>query len=414
MKILTFAHRLEIGGTQVNAIDLAAGLRDLHGCEVVLFATPGPMAGLAKERGLRFVPAPDAYLHPSPARMRALRQLVRDERPDVIHAWDWWQCLDAYYSVHLPMGVPLVATDMMHDLVRVLPKRLWTTFGTPEMVDHARAAGRRKVDLILPPVDVHFNAPDAVDPAAFRHQFGLKDGEITLVTVSRLATWMKSESLIRTIDAVRALGRELPLRFVIVGDGAARPELERLAAQTNAELDRPAVVLTGALLDPRPAYAAADIVIGMGGSSLRGMAFGKAVIVVGEEGFSAPFNADTAESFYHSGMYGRGDGAADNARLIGQIRTLAQARGNLADIGRFSREFVERHFSLEVVSARLAALLQRAAAEKPPLRHTLADAVRTTAVYVRERRFLSPSRDKNPVNAVAELSPLTAPSGPSA
>lgn len=137
MKIVTFAHRLEVGGTQVNAIDLAAGLRDMHGCDVVFFATPGPLASIVQAKGLRFVPAPDAYIHPSPARMRALRDLVRAEKPDVIHSWDWWQCLDAYYSVHLPWRVPMLTTDMMMTLTRVLPKQVPTTFGTPEMVDIA-------------------------------------------------------------------------------------------------------------------------------------------------------------------------------------------------------------------------------------------------------------------------------------
>ena len=151
MKVLVFAHRLEVGGTQVNAIDLAAGLRDRHGFDVLLFATPGPMVQAAEAKGLRFIAAPDAYLHPSPARMRALRHLVRAEKPDLVHAWDWWQCIDAYYSVHLPMGIPMVVTDMMMDLTHLLPKQVWTTFGIPEVVDRARAAGWRKVELVSPP-----------------------------------------------------------------------------------------------------------------------------------------------------------------------------------------------------------------------------------------------------------------------
>src|SRR5260370_34024897 len=144
---------------------------------------------------------------------------------------------------------------------------------------------------MLPPVDVHRNAPGAVDPAPFRRTYGIEDGDITLVTVSRLAHWMKSESLLRTIDAVRTLGRDLALRFVIVGDGAAQAKLQQRADEVNAELRRSAVILAGALLDPRPAYAAADIGGGMGGSALRGMAFGKTVVIVGERAFSAPLSA---------------------------------------------------------------------------------------------------------------------------
>ena len=69
------------------------------------------------------------------------------------------------------------------------------------------------------------------------------------------------------------MGRDFPLRLIIVGDGEVRSELNRLAAETNAKLGRTAVVLAGALLDPRPAYAAADVVVGMGGSPLGGMAY---------------------------------------------------------------------------------------------------------------------------------------------
>lgn len=402
MKIVTFAHRLEIGGTQVNAIDLAAALRDLHGCDVVLFATPGPLTHVVQAKNLRFVPAPDAYVHPSPARMRALRALVRAERPDVIHAWDWWQCLDAYYSVYLPWRVPLVTTDMMSTLAHVLPKQVPTAFGTPEMVDAARAAGRHHVHLLLPPVDVRANAPEAVDAGAFRQQHGLDDGLLNIVTVSRLATWMKSESLIRTIEAIRTLGREAPVRFVIVGEGAARGRLEELAQQANAELGRRAVLLTGALLDPRPAYAAADIVVGMGSSALRGMAFSKPVIVVGEAGFSAPFNADTAPGFLYTGMYGTGNGGADNSLLTQQLKDMVTGSDRRVALGLFGRRFVEEHFALEVVSKSLLNLLQCARAEGVPLAKSLLDAVRTSAVYMRERRFLCPSRDKTPIDAVAD------------
>jgi L-malate glycosyltransferase len=399
MKVLVFAHRLEVGGSQLNAIDLATGLRDRHGFEVVLFATPGRLTSVVEERGLRYVPAPDARLHPSFARMRALRRLVQEEKPDLIHVWDWWQCLDAYYSVHLPMGIPMVVSAMTMDLTRLLPKQVWTTFGTPELVDVARAAGRRKVDLIVPPVDMQLNAPHAVDAQAFRQRYAADPHEILLVTTSRLSVSTKSESLMRTIAAVRALGRELPVKFLIVGEGTARPQLEALAAEANAHLGREAVSCIGALLDPREAYAAADIVVGMGSSAVRALAFGKPVVVVGEQGFCEPFDAQTASSFYYKGFYGLGDGDAGNARLIEHIRALASSAAKRAADGAFSRRFATERFCLDLACERLAGLCRRAVADKNQLRATVGDALRTTAVYVRERRFLSASRDRSPIDA---------------
>ena len=388
MKILVFAHQLEAGGTQVNAIELAAALRDFHGHDVVLFAAPGPMVNLVRQKGLRLLLAPEARLSPSFARMRALREVVRQERPDVIQAWDWWQCVDAYYGVHLPMRVPMIVSDMCMSITRLLPKTIPTTFGIPELVDQARASGRRRVELLLPPVDVRSNAPGVADPRPFREQHGVADREILLVTVSRFSASLKGEGLQRVIDAVRVLGRHLPLRLLLVGDGALRPKLQQMADATNAELGRTAVTLSGALLDPRPAYAAADIVVGMGGSALRAMAFGKPVVIVGEDNFSAPFTPQTAESFYYKGIYGVGDGTSGNAKLTNDIKELAENPTRLPALGRFSRQFVVKHFSLEAGSATLSELCRAAASETVNASRAAADGLRTMAIWVRERRFV--------------------------
>jgi glycosyltransferase involved in cell wall biosynthesis len=275
--------------------------------------------------------------------------------------------------------IPMVVTCMSMALPTMLPKTVPTTFGTPALLQQARETGRSPLALILPPVDVRKNAPGAVDARSFRKQWAINAGDITLVTVSRLVNWMKAESLRRTIEVVRMLGRELPLRFVIVGDGTARKELALLASRTNAELGRPAVVLTGAMLDPRPAYAAADIIVGMGGSALRGMAFAKPVVVVGEDGFSAPFTRDTSDFFYQNGIYGVGDGDKRSVRLAADITRFAQFPRTLGEIGDFSRRFVLQHFSLEEVAGRLDEFFRVAAGQTLRFPIAAADGIRTAS-----------------------------------
>ena len=388
MKILLFAHQLVISGTSVNAIELAAALRDLYGHNVVLFATPGPLAKLAEEKGLQLLPAPGASFQPSIARIRALRSAVRHETPDLLYVWDWKQALDAYYGVHLPMRVPMAVTSMSMVVDRMLPKVVPTTFGTPELVDQARAGGHGRVKLLLPPVDVDLNARDAVDPLFFRKQWNIKVGDITLVTVSRLDEWMKAESLFRIAEAVRTLGGEMPVRFLVVGDGSARARLEKRALEINSELGRSAMVFTGAMLDPRPAYAAADIVLSMGGSALRAMAFSKPVIIVGERGFCAALTPETAGSFYYKGIYGLGNGTASNAHLVADIRRLSESPELRAALGLFSRQFVVRHFSLETVCARLDEFCRDAVARVPWLPFVAADGLQNWS-RVCERKEVS-------------------------
>jgi L-malate glycosyltransferase len=403
VKILVSLHDLGLGGTTVNAIELAAALQNQHGHEVVLFGSPGPMSRLVSDARLRFIHAPVARSHPSPTRMQALRAAVENERPDLLHAWETWACLDAYCAVHLPMGVPLLVTDMQMDLTWVLPTTPTTTFGTPELVDRARAAGRRHVELLLPPVDTQLNAPGVIDPTSFRELCAIKPGDFTIVTVSRLVDSLKGESLRRTIHAVRVLGRSLPIRLIIVGDGSARESIEALANSVNTELGRTAIVMPGAMLDPRPAYAAADVVVGMGGSALRAMAFGKPTIVVGERAFSGGITPQTAPSFLYKGMYGIADGDPDSTALIDDIRSIAANSQALPALSEFSRQFVVEHFSLGVVSSKLSAICQAAAQRRPRFLATSIDSVRTAAIYLRQRRFLWRSVPPSRLKSVNEV-----------
>jgi len=70
MKILVFTHRLAVGGGKCDRA--YRPLRDVHGHDVVLFATLGPMVKLAEEKGLRLLSAADACVHLSPDGPRGL------------------------------------------------------------------------------------------------------------------------------------------------------------------------------------------------------------------------------------------------------------------------------------------------------------------------------------------------------
>lgn len=383
MRTLVFAHKLEVGGTQVNAIDLSAALRDTHGHEIVVFATPGPMVDVLKTKNLRYVPAPDPILE----RMWAFNKVVRQERPDVVHVWDWWQCMHALYVAYVMQRIPLVVTDMtsVGGIEKMLPKSPLTTFGTPERVELAKADGYSRANLLLPPVDLELNCPQSVDPSEFRQQYAIQDDEIVVVTVCRLDYILKLESLRRTIEAIGALGNEPPLRLVIVGDGYARQELQELAHATNSRLDRRAILLTGEILDPRPAYAAADIVVGMGGSALRGMAFAKPVVVVGSDGFASTFSPDTSQFFLHHGIHGIGDGGAANENLVNALRELAVSPTMRSELGNLACNFVKTHFSVEAVSEQLNGYCVEAAAAGVKPLASIFDSFRT-ATYLAKRR----------------------------
>jgi glycosyltransferase involved in cell wall biosynthesis len=381
VKILVFAHRLDLGGTQVNAIDLAATVRDRFGHDMVLFASPGPAAALAEGRGLRVVAAPDVEVRPSTATMAALRRVVASERVDLVHAWDWPQVLDAALALALPGSVPVLGTSMSMTLERFLPRSVPMTFGTTELAARAARVWRAPVALLEPPVDTGANHPGAVDPGGFRRRHGLDDGVPTVVVVSRLARTLKLEGIRRAVDAVASLAAARAARLVVVGDGDAAGELWARAGEVNRRLGWDAVVLTGAMADPREAYAAADIVLGMGGSALRALAFAKPLVVLGEQGFSEVLSPATVDGFLWSGFYGTGDGDVGPTRLCCQLRALLDQPSRLAALGGFGLDLVRDRFALGASAARLEAVY-REVAGGPAARGSarVCDAARSLAV----------------------------------
>jgi glycosyltransferase involved in cell wall biosynthesis len=232
----------------------------------------------------------------------------------------------------------------------------------------------------MPPVDTKLNAPDEQSAIGFRKAFRIDEDDFLFVTVSRLVDWMKTESIRKSMDAIRRLDFDKKARFAIVGDGTARHELEELATQINAELGRKAIIFTGAMLDPRPAYAAADAVIGMGGSALRGMAFEKPVIVVGEKNFSALFAPETQQFFYENGMYGEGDGKRGSDLLVADMSRLLASPADRRSLGRISRGFVELHYSIEAVGRDMNNILVAAASDPFNLKDVVYDTCRTASL----------------------------------
>jgi glycosyltransferase involved in cell wall biosynthesis len=217
--------------------------------------------------------------------------------------------------------------------------------GTEELGAEARKVQRGDVWVIEPPIDTDRDTP-AVDGSVFRRLHKVKDTELLVVTVSRLALDLKLDALVRAIDAVGALAERYPVRLILVGDGPARQALEVRAKMVNAARGREVITFHGADLDPRGAYAAADVVLGMGSSALRAMAMGRPLIVQGEQAFSDVFEPATQDQFLWQGFYGLGDLRKGTERLAAQIERLLQDKALRERLGEFGRRVVCERFSL--------------------------------------------------------------------
>jgi glycosyltransferase involved in cell wall biosynthesis len=358
MKILVYPHMLSIGGSQLNAVELAGAVAR-RGHDVTVFGRQGPLVDVVRAWGMRFEEAPESTRRPSLAVAGALVRLVERDGYDLVHGYEWPPVLEAFYGPYLRRGTAVVATVLSMSVPSFLPRVVPLIVGTRQLQE-AAGARRAPVWVVEPPVDLAANAPSG-DGGAFRKAYGLDPAMPLVVIVSRLAEQLKFEGLERAVTAVGTLAERVGCQLVIVGDGPMRSRLERQAEEINRRVGRRVVVLTGELLDPRPAYAAADVVLGMGGSALRAMAYAKPLIVLGEGGFSRTLDATTADLFLWQGFYGIGGRHGD---LAVQLLALLEDANLRTRLGAFSRQLVEEKFSLSAAAASLEAMYQEVLATR--------------------------------------------------
>ena len=354
MKILVYPHDLGIGGSQINAIELAERVQRL-GHEVIVFGTPGPLVQRIRDLGLEFIPAKEPRRRPDLSIVRDLAGLARARGIDILHGYEWPPALECTLAARVSPGTFAVATVMSMAVAPFIPRTIPLVVGTRQIEAAERRAGRDRVRTIEPPVDLDANNP-ALEVGAYRfgREWNLDPSAVNVVAVTRLAHEMKLEGLLSAIRGVVELDKENFVDLLIVGDGPARPEVERAAQAANARLGREAVRLTGALVDPRPAYAASDIQIAMGSSALRSIAFGKPTLVQGERGFWRMMDEGSLDYFLWAGMYGVGESEeAGTSKFLSEIRPVVKDPDLRLRLGQFGRMVATTHFSLDAAAITL-------------------------------------------------------------
>ncbi|GJF32001.1 hypothetical protein KNE206_47010 [Kitasatospora sp. NE20-6] len=368
VRVLVHLNNLALGGAQLNAVDIARTLRD-RGHEPVLFAQgvagDAPLVDVAAGHGMDVVVAggPDT---PHPEVRRRLVRLAEEHGSDLVHAWEVRAARNAFFGPGRLGRLPVVTTFYGIRMLRGLPRHQPLVLGLGALMGDGRAFGHRDVRLVEPPVNTATDAPGTADGTAWRRGLGIADDELVLGIVTRLVPDLEKDAgAALTVEAVRRLD-DPRVRLVIVGAGPSLEALRARAADANRALGREAVLVPGQAADPRPAYEGSDVVLGMGGSALRGLAFARPVVVHGAAGYTAVHRpGPLVEPHASRCMYGFGDGDRDPGPLAAQLRELLDDPGLRAELGRWGREWVVGRFSLESVSTAFEEIYREVLAAPP-------------------------------------------------
>ena len=364
-RILVQVNSLELGGSQINAVDLAAGVTDL-GFEPILIGPAdsrpcGPsLFDVAADRGVRVEPFRRPLTTLSGA--RELSRLAAEHRADLVHVYGTWSIRPAYWGPCALARRPLVITVYEMDVDPVVytapPLIVGTGYLVDELIDR-----RGQVRLISPPVDLERDNVTHVQTQQFLQQHDLDPRNVRVVIVSRLdgepLRPVKTTAVEAALGAMARLDRP-DVDLVVVGTGKDAAQLRSLAQEVNARLGRRGCVFTGPLHDPRPAYASADVVLGMGGSAARGLAFGKPLIVTGEYGWFDTFRPETAQRLFRNSFWSEEIKSDPADELLRDLAPLLEDGSERCALGAYGRGFAESHFSLSAMSQRLADVYEQA------------------------------------------------------
>ena len=356
----------KIGGIQSYLWEL---WRRLPADDVVVHTTPHPDAArFDQAQDFTVVRSTEPWLVPGPHLVRRINRLAAEHDADLVvidpavPAGLVGPRLERPYAVVVhgaEVAVPGRAPGLRRLLGRVLAGAVGVVAAGQYPADEAeRAAGRRLPVTVIPPgVDTERIRPlDDQARAAARRRFGIDEGALAVVSVSRLVPRKGMDTLVR---AAAVLAPYWPdLRVVIAGDGRDRGRIARLIQRLSAPvrlLGRVPEADLGAL------YGSADVFAmlcrtrwggleqeGFGIVFLEAAAAGTPQ-VAGRSGGAAEAVADG-----ETGIVLDEDGPAAAARAIGQL--IGDDRRRRA-MGAAARRRAEESFSYDLMARRLRGAL---------------------------------------------------------
>jgi len=290
IKLLLLIPTLDRSGAEKQLTYLATGLPseefDVH---VVCLTHGGPYEERLQQHGVRCTVI-GKRLKFDPVALWRLKQLVKDEQPDVLHSWLF--AANAY--LRLIAGKADTPRVMISERCVDQWKRGWQLWldrrqirRTHRLVANSRSVAEfyqqqgfpdERITVIPNGVEIPQFSDD--DRAAVRQDFGIPPETSVVGYVGRLAKQKRVEDLIWALQLLKQLRERV--RMLIVGDGPERRQVEDFARHMGCD---DLVHFAGHREDASRLYAGMDVFWlasdfeGMSNSLMEAMAAGMPVVV---------------------------------------------------------------------------------------------------------------------------------------
>ena len=353
MKILMATMGLGIGGAETHIVELSKELKK-QGHDVAIVSNGGVYVAEVTAAGIRHYQAP-LNRRSLPDMLRSwkiLEQVIRQERPDVVHAH---ARIPAFLCGKLRRKLGFVFVTSCHGVYQAGGVLKWlsdwgqhTLAVSEDIRDYLKEQYQipdERITLTINGIDTEKFSPE-VSGAPVREEFGL--GEAMVVGhVSRLdqaASWTARQ----LIDLAPRLEERHPgVRLLITGGGDVYEELSERAEEVNRAMGRPCVVLTGPRTDVNRVAAACDLFVGVSRAALEAMAAGKAVVLSGAQGHTGLFTPELLDKAVDTNFCCRTDPVSTPEQLLEAVSgALDLPRQRRDELGAYGRQVILEHYSV--------------------------------------------------------------------